>query len=141
MATIGSKAGIFTTPEAKAAEHARLMGGVAAHAESGSAAKAAEVQRIREALMEFLRRVGVGERFQSLDFTAWLSEADRMPDPALFDARGIGGLLVSLRRAGVIEQLGYRPTGGCAARNVNSAMRPTYAVRSLDFTAAGWEGQ
>lgn len=139
MTTIAAT-GLFATPEAKAAEHRRLTGDVRAHAESGSAGKAAEVQRVREALMEFLRRLGAGAQFQALDFTAWLAEVDRMPDPQLFDARGFGGLFLSLCRAGLIRQLGYRANGGCPARNINSAKRPVYVVRSLDFTACGWEG-
>jgi hypothetical protein len=139
MTTFGHT-GLFGTPEARKAEHLRLVGDVVAHAESGSDAKAAEVQRVRRALMEFLRRVGVTFDFQAIDFTAWLAETNAMPDPALFDARGIGGLFVALRRAGIIEQLCYRPTGGCVARNINSAMRPAYVVRSLDFAALGWEG-
>jgi hypothetical protein len=132
---------LFSSQADKAEAHRATIDQVEAAADAGGAKRQAEADRVRRELVRYLTTLGIGTRFQAIDFTNWLAGQHLLPDPAVYDGRAIGGLFSSLRRGGLIEILGYQPDGGSVARNCNSTTRPLYAVRSLDFTSIGWAEQ
>ncbi len=83
-------------------------------------------------LLRYVRSLGVGATFQSVDFTS------RLADQGHADLRIVGGLIRRLITAGVVEILEYAPNGGNRERNYHSTVRPVFRITSLDFSALGW---
>ena len=94
---------------------------------------------IKSELAAFLRTLSIGDEFQSIDFTRRLYRNGLIGSGGP-DLRCLGGLMIALRGAGVITQVGYRPDGGNPYTNHHSAVRPVYRLASLDqLTDLNWE--
>ena len=89
---------------------------------------------LRERLFEYIRGVGVGCTFQSVDFLNWL-DAHQLR-PLELDMRVLGGMFNHLLRVPLIEKVGHAPNGGGAHHN--SAERPVYRILRLDASRTGW---
>jgi hypothetical protein len=104
-----------------------------------NAASGPGTSAIKAELAAFLRTLPIGDEFQSIDFTRRLYR-NGLVGTGGPDLRCLGGLMIALRGAGVITQVGYRPDGGNPYTNHHSAVRPVYRVISLDkLINLNWE--
>lgn len=121
-------------PSTRAEQHRSVVDAAIDHAHRGIGPVTGEV--LRREWMAFLSALGVGQRFQSLDFVRRLDARGVRVEG---DLRCLGGMVAAMARAGLIEHDGWAPTGNHAERNVNSAHKPVYVIRRLAPPPAGWE--
>jgi hypothetical protein len=100
------------------------------------------IDELKDALWTYLTKLGIGARFQAVDFLSWL-DAGRYggwKPPADFDLRAMGGLWSRLMNTGTIERVGFAPNGGrvSAESNYGSTTRPVYRITKLNMHDIGW---
>lgn len=116
--------------------HRETVAGVNARASQLGRAKSEAMDRIKAELVSFIEALGVGERFQGVDFMRRCEERDIDWHP--LDPRALGPLLAQLVRVGVIRRDGFEMTGGLKSRNCNSSPRVVYRIECGDLTPLGW---
>lgn len=135
---------------AKSRTHAAVLGReqdrsaarVGRSAPGNRSARDIVMDELKDALWFFIRSMGVGAQFQSVDFLNWLDAERRRP--ADTDMRCLGGLWNRLISVGILEIVGHAPNGGGggggsgAASTYNSTTRPVFRVLLLDATRTGW---
>lgn len=120
----------------RARDHAANLARVAGRTETLSPAREPALDAFKRSLVEFVRGIGVGNTFQSADFTRWLDATGQRPHPDLVDMHTLGGLILGLRSAGLIEFLRHEQTGSYGG--ANSSARGVYRVVSLDTSKLAW---
>ncbi len=86
----------------------------------------AALNALRALFEQYVSRLGVGARFQTVHFTAWLDETNQRPEG--LDLRCMGALALGLVRTGRARIVGYQPDGGNPHTNHNSAVRPVFEI-------------
>lgn len=81
---------------------------------------------LRSLFEQWVSRLGVGARFQTVDFTSWLDETNQRPTG--IDLRCLGAISLGLVRSGVTRIVGYGPDGGNPHTHHHSAVRPIFEV-------------
>lgn len=89
----------------------------------------AALNALRALFEEWVSRLGVGARFQCVNFTAWLDETGQRPEG--IDLRCMGALALGLVRSGRARIVGYQPDGGNPHTNHSSAVRPIFEIVRL----------